>query len=362
MRGMMQRLGMAPGESIEHKWLSRSIESAQRKVEGHNFDIRKQLLDYDDVSNEQRRVIYQQRDEILVGTDLSDITLGMINGILDNLFDMYIPHKSMPEDWDMDGLDALLKNEYLIDYSVKAKLESNPRILESDIKAEILQLASDKYRAKMEGFAAKIEKDILNFADGIISEDKATWNIGVLDDFCMQNGIIVDKSFVTYVNETPDINRGELLAYFVRSVVEPSKNFQITRFERGVLLQHIDYYWREHLTQLEQLRQGIHLRGYAQKDPKQEYKQEAFNLFSDMLDNIKRDAARVLLTVRLQGIDDIPVDDIEAPAAPELIHNNAPTILQQNVVKNVGARPISRNGPCSCGSGKKYKHCHGRLA
>jgi preprotein translocase subunit SecA len=361
MRSMMQRLGMAKGESIEHKWLTRSIESAQRKVEGHNFDIRKQLLDYDDVSNEQRRVIYQQRDEILAGENLSDITLGMINGVLDNLFDTYIPHKSMPEDWDLESIDAILKNEYLLDYSIKDKLESNPRILEADIKAEILQLATDTYKNKMTEFAIKIERDIQNFAYNVIGEDKATWNISALDDFCSQNGIIVDKKFAAYVSEQPEITREELLAYFAKSAIEPSKAFQITRFERGILLQHIDYYWREHLTQLEQLRQGIHLRGYAQKDPKQEYKQEAFNLFSDMLDGIKRDAAKVLLTVRLQGINDIPDDDIEALAGPQMIHQNAPAILQPNVVTE-GERPISRNAPCPCGSGKKYKHCHGKLA
>jgi preprotein translocase subunit SecA len=158
----------------------------------------------------------------------------------------------------------------------------------------------------------------------------------------------------------PEISREQLLEYFTKSVVLPSRVFQITRFERGILLQHIDYYWREHLTQLEQLRQGIHLRGYAQKDPKQEYKQESFNLFSDMLDNIKRDAAKVLLTVKLQGMNDIPSEGIEAPAIPQMIHNNAPTILQPQPVDD-GSRPVSRNAPCPCGSGKKYKHCHGKL-
>jgi preprotein translocase subunit SecA len=361
MRSMMQRLGMAKGESIEHKWLSRSIESAQRKVEGHNFDIRKQLLDYDDVSNEQRRVIYQQRDEILVGENLSDITQGMINGVLDNQFDNYIPPKTLTEDWDIDGFEAILKNEYLIDYSIKAKLEANPKILESDIKEEIIHLAIEKYKGKMADFANKIEADIKNFVNGIIGDDKTTWNVSILDDFCNQNGIPLEISLVDYVAKNPDLSKEQLLAYFSQSVIEPSKLYQVNRFERGVLLQHIDYHWRDHLTQLEQLRQGIHLRGYAQKDPKQEYKQEAFALFSDMLDNIKRDAAKVLLTVRLQGIDDIPNDDIEAVSAPEMIHQNAPTILQPNVIPE-NERPISRNAPCPCGSGKKYKHCHGKLA
>jgi preprotein translocase subunit SecA len=361
MRSMMQRLGMTKGESIEHKWLSRSIESAQRKVEGHNFDIRKQLLDYDDVANQQRRVIYQQRDEILVGKDLSDISYGMINGVLDNLFDTHIPEKSMVENWDIEGFETTLKSEYLLDYDINRKLEENPRILESDIKAEILQLASETYKAKMAGFTKLVEDDMQNFAKSVIGEDKSTWNVAQLDNFCTQNDISVEKSFVDYVNETPNLSREELLAYFDEYVIKPSKAYQITRFERGVLLQHIDYYWREHLTQLEQLRQGIHLRGYAQKDPKQEYKHESFNLFSGMLDNIKRGAAKVLLTVRLQGINDIQNDDIEPSSFPQNIHREAPNLLEPHVVEE-NERPISRNAPCPCGSGKKYKHCHGKLA
>lgn len=359
MRGMMQRLGMAKGESIEHKWLSRSIESAQRKVEGHNFDIRKQLLDYDDVSNEQRRVIYQQRDEILAGTQLSEITFGMINGVIANLFDMHIPHKSMPEDWDVDGLDAMLKNEYRLDYSIKDKLQNNLRITEDEIKSQIIQLANDSYKTKMSEFQLRIQSDMQNFVENNIGEDKASWNVALLDDFCVQNNISIDESFTDYVAAHPDLTRNELISYFNEQVAQKSGANQVTRFERGVLLQHIDYHWREHLTQLEQLRQGIHLRGYAQKDPKQEYKQEAFNLFSDMLNSIKRDAVKVLLTVQLQGMNDIPTDDIEPLDKPELIHHNAPTILQPEVAQ--GEVPISRNSPCSCGSGKKYKHCHGKL-
>lgn len=361
MRSMMQRLGMAKGESIEHKWLSRSIESAQRKVEGHNFDIRKQLLDYDDVSNEQRRVIYQQRDEILVGKDLSDISTGMVNGVLDNLFDTYIPPKSMVENWDIEGLQTILRNEYLLDYDINHKLETNPRILEPEIKAEILELATSKYKAKMTDFTTRVGDDMQNFANSMIGEDKATWNIEQLDEFCTQNGILLTKSFRALALENPNLERHELLAYFGEHVVSPSKANQVVRFERSVLLQHIDYYWREHLTQLEQLRQGIHLRGYAQKDPKQEYKQEAFNLFSGMLDSIKRDAAKVLLTAKLQGIGDIQGEDIDTPFAPEMVHRNAPNLLQPQVVEE-GERPISRNAPCPCGSGKKYKHCHGKLA
>jgi preprotein translocase subunit SecA len=351
---------MAKGESIEHKWLSRSIESAQRKVEGHNFDIRKQLLDYDDVSNEQRRVIYQQRDEILVGKDLTEVSSGMIKGVLDNLFDTYIPPKSMIESWDIEGLEAILKNEYLIDYNINNKLETNSRVSDVEIKAEIIDQAMSGYKTKMSHFTAQIKNEMQNFAGSIIGDDKAAWDISQLDDFCLQNDIFLEKSFETYVNENPDITRQELLSHFDQYAIEPGIAHQITRFERGVLLQHIDYYWREHLTQLEQLRQGIHLRGYAQKDPKQEYKQEAFNLFSGMLDNIKRNAAKVLLTARLQGISDIMHEDIGASSAPQMVHHNAPNILQPQVVED-GERPISRNAPCPCGSGKKYKHCHGKL-
>lgn len=350
MRGMMQRLGMEKGESIEHKWLSRSIESAQRKVEGHNFDIRKQLLDYDDVSNDQRRVIYQQRDEILSSEDLSDITLGMIKGVIGQIFDDYIPPKSMEEMWDITGLEKTLNDEFKVIYDIQETLKNNPKITEEEIKSEIIQKATDAYNHKMKIFSDRVEKDIHGFVSNMVSEDKESWNIEGLDAFCMQNGIELSETFKDYLVKNPDISRDQLIKHFSEVVGSVGKR-QVTRFERGILLQHIDYHWRDHLTGLEQLRQGIHLRGYAQKDPKQEYKTESFNLFSGMLDNIKRDAAKVLLTVQIQGLEDIPTDDMEPVHELPQVKDEMPT----------GVTEVSRNSPCPCGSGKKYKHCHGKL-
>jgi preprotein translocase subunit SecA len=356
MRGMMQRLGMEKGESIEHKWLSRSIESAQRKVEGHNFDIRKQLLDYDDVSNDQRRVIYQQRDEILSGTDLSDITLGMIKGVLNQIIDTYIPPKSMEEMWDIAGLEKLLNDEFKVHVDIAQMIKDNPKIHEDEIKENILNIACDMYQQKMNVFAKRVEADIESFVSGMVTEDKSTWSIESLDMFCAQNSIELPESFESYIASHPDINRKELLEYFNNNIVNIGLR-QVNRFERGILLQHIDYHWRDHLTGLEQLRQGIHLRGYAQKDPKQEYKSESFNLFSGMLDNIKRDAAKMLLTVQIQGLDDIPNDDIEATDDDEI---TIPPVISDAQVSD--RSELSRNSPCYCGSGKKYKHCHGKLS
>ena len=349
MRGMMQRLGMEKGESIEHKWLSRSIESAQRKVEGHNFDIRKQLLDYDDVSNDQRRVIYQQRDEILTGDELSDITFGMIKGVLNQIVDTYIPPKSMEEVWDIPGLEKLLNDEFRVHIDIASMIKSNPKIHEEEIKDTILNQALDMYQQKMSVFAKRVSEDIQRFVLNMVPEDKSAWNIEALDMFCAQNGIDTTESFVSYVANNPEITQKDLLDYFNTNISTVGKN-QVNRLERGILLQHIDYHWREHLTGLEQLRQGIHLRGYAQKDPKQEYKTESFNLFASMLGSIKRDAAKMLLTVQIQGLDDIPNDDIEP--VEEMVTSTSSTQAPNE---------LNRNAPCHCGSGKKYKHCHGKL-
>ena len=351
MRGMMQRLGMEKGESIEHKWLSRSIESAQRKVEGHNFDIRKQLLDYDDVSNDQRRVIYQQRDDILTGNDLSEITYGMINGILSQVVDSYIPPKSMIEIWDVAGLEKILNDEFRVNIDIAKLIELNPKIHEEEIKKLVLKQADDIYRHKMSVFAKRVETDIEKFASNMIPEDKSAWNLEALDMFCAENGVNIAESFVSYVASNPDIDSGKLREYFKTNTSDSSK-CQVNRFERGILLQHIDYHWREHLTGLEQIRQGIHLRGYAQKDPKQEYKTESFNLFSSMFDNIKRDAARMLLTVQIQEPEDAPNEDV-VPI------ENMITSTTNSVPPDEG---LNRNAQCYCGSGKKYKHCHGKLS
>ncbi len=356
MRGMMQRLGMGEGESIEHKWLSRSIESAQRKVEGHNFDIRKQLLDYDNVANDQRHVIYQQRDEILNSSELSEITNGMIKAVVGQVFDENIPPQSTEDMWNLKGLEHIIKNEFLIDYDLSNKLK--PDVDEKFVRDEIIQLAVTNYKNKMLDFAKRVTEDIQKFVDGILGEDKEAWNVSALDDFCSQNGVILNETMVEFVNHSPNITREEVIKHFMQIIGNFGKT-QVLKFERGVLLQHIDHHWRDHLTQLDQLRQGIHLRGYAQKDPKQEYKHESFNLFSLMLENVKRDATKVLLTVRIQGMQDVNTEDVN-DSKQKLVHQSPNSVLANNQ-QNLD-NTISRNSLCPCGSGKKYKHCCGKLA
>ena len=235
----------------------------------------------------------------------------------------------------LDGLELLLKKE---------------NKLQEDIKNESLSLAKNQYHQKMVDFANHIKQDISNFVNSMISEDKSLWNISALDEFCAQNQIDLPITFVDYVANNPNISKTELLDHFTSQILEIFSNSQVTRFERGILLQHIDYYWRDHLTALEQLRQGIHLRGYAQKDPKQEYKHESFNLFSNMLDNIKRDAAKTLLIIEIQGVNNIPQ---QSPQKQNMLLNHVDTDDAKEI--------IGRNSPCACGSGKKYKHCCGKL-
>ena len=360
MRGMMQRLGMQQGEAIEHRLLSRSIESAQRKVEGHNFDIRKQLLDYDDVANAQRKVIYTQRDEVLTSEDLSPMTNNMINGVIGDLYDAYIPPKSMEDAWDVEGLEKALKDEYHLNFAIKAKIEGNPNFDENELRQELVTFALDSYHTKLDNFKARIWLEIGQFAATMLPDAREEWNLAALDGFVLQNGGASEVSFVEKFTENG--TRDDVMAVF-NQVAETVVNAQATRFERGVLLQHLDHYWRDHLTQLEHLRQGIGLRGYAQKDPKQEYKKESFNLFAQMLDGIKQDIVKVLFTVRLQGMDDVPnedtFDDVDESLVSN-IHREPSSALGNNLGEQ--QQPISRNAPCPCGSGKKYKHCHGTLA
>ncbi|RTK95708.1 MAG: preprotein translocase subunit SecA [Neisseriaceae bacterium] len=361
MRGMMQRLGMEKGEAIEHKLLSRSIESAQRKVEGHNFDIRKQLLDYDDVANDQRKVIYEQRNEILNFTDLSPISSNMIQGIIGELFDTYIPPKSMEDAWDIAGLDKVLKDEYFIDFNVSEKIKANPSFDENELRQELVDFALNHYQAKLQGFTERVNLEVNGFIDSVLPENKDNWNLSALDGFISQNGATCEFEFADeFTNESNKEDVLDSLQPIIKQVVES----QVVKFERGVLLQHLDHYWREHLTQLEQLRQGIGLRGYAQKDPKQEYKKESFELFSMMLDGLKRDVVKVLFTVKLQSIDDVPndeemFDDANVQNA-NVNHQQPNSLLQDNT--SASGEKLNRNAPCYCGSGKKYKHCHGKLS
>jgi preprotein translocase subunit SecA len=305
VKAIMERLKMPDGEAIEAGIVSRSIESAQRKVEARNFDIRKQLLEYDDVSNDQRKVIYQQRNDILDATDLSAQIASLREGCFTDLARQYVPPESVEEQWDIPALEKALLDEYGIRIELQKEVQAASSITDEDIVEKVLKAANEAFEAKV-----------------------------------LQIG---------------------------------STNF--TQFERIVLLQSIDTHWREHLSALDYLRQGIHLRGYAQKQPKQEYKREAFELFGQLLDSVKNDVTKVLMTVTVQSGEQLEqaAEDMEDRA--ERISNvtyTAPTEtgeveskldestfrqLAQSAVPRVG-----RNDPCPCGSGKKYKQCHGRLA
>ncbi|AXE30192.1 preprotein translocase subunit SecA [Chromobacterium phragmitis] len=296
---IMDRLKMPEGEAIEHPWVSRSIENAQRKVEGRNFDIRKQLLEYDDVANDQRKVIYQQRNEILVEEDVSDVVVNMREGVISDLVDIHLPPESLEEQWDLAGLEKTLEADFLLQAPVAEWLKAEQNLDIEQIRLRIVDMAAAAYQTKVE-----------LAGDGVMRQ-----------------------------------------------------------FERSLVLQMLDTHWREHLAAMDHLRQGIHLRGYAQKNPKQEYKREAFELFADMLERIKRSVVQVLMTVQIRGQED--VDAVEPHALPDFEMQHAEpgsamgddedNPLSPEALAAQGLR-INRNDACPCGSGKKYKQCHGRLA
>jgi preprotein translocase subunit SecA len=307
VKAIMERLKMPDGEAIEAGIVTRSIESAQRKVEARNFDIRKQLLEYDDVANDQRKVIYQQRNDILDAGDLSAQIASLRQGCFTDLVHQYVPPESVEEQWDIPALERALSTEWGIPLSLQKEVQSASSITDEDLLEKVVKAAN-------EAFDAKVQQ------------------------------------------------------------VGP-QNF--TQFERIVLLQSIDTHWREHLSALDYLRQGIHLRGYAQKQPKQEYKREAFELFGQLLDSVKNEVTKVLMTVSVQSGEQLEqaAEDLEDRA--ERIANvtytaptetgEAETRLDESTARQpalaTAAMPrVGRNDPCPCGSGKKYKHCHGKLA
>jgi len=309
VKAIMDRLKMPDGEAIEAGIVTRSIESAQRKVEARNFDVRKQLLEYDDVSNDQRKVIYQQRNEILDATDLSAQIAGLREGCMTDLVRQYVPADSVEEQWDTIGLEKVLSEEWQLELPLTKEVQAATAITDEDVVEKVIKAADTTFDAKVE--------------------------------------------------------------------LVGGANF--TQFERMVLLQSIDTHWREHLSALDYLRQGIHLRGYAQKQPKQEYKREAFELFGQLLDAVKNDVTKVLMTVKVQSSEQLgqAAEDMESRA--ESISNvtyTAPTesgevesrvdeasLGQRAQLAAAGAMPrVGRNDPCPCGSGKKYKACHGKLA
>lgn len=306
VRAIMDRLKMPEGEAIEAGIVTRSIESAQRKVEARNFDIRKQLLEYDDVSNDQRKVIYQQRNDILDASSLRGQIDALREGCFTDLVHQYVPEGSVEEQWDLPTLERVLREEWAVEAPVTAWVS----------QAEAI--------------------DVEEIVERVLAEAKTVFD-----------------GKVALVGE---------------------ENF--TQFERVVLLQTIDSQWREHLSALDYLRQGIHLRGYAQKQPKQEYKREAFMLFGQLLDSVKNDVTRVLMNVRVQSPEQMAAAAEQLEERAEQIANvtyTAPTetgeteTISDAAIAAAASRPVGevprvgRNDPCPCGSGKKYKHCHGKL-
>ncbi len=311
VRAIMDRLKMPEGEAIEAGIVNRSIESAQRKVEARNFDVRKQLLEYDDVSNDQRKVIYQQRNEILEAANLDEQIGNLRRSAMADVVGTHVPPQSLEEQWDLDALERVLRDEWQLDLALKAEVEKSESITDEDIVEKVATAADAHFKAKVEIVGAE----------------------------------------------------------------------QFTPFMRMVLLQAIDSHWREHLAALDYLRQGIHLRGYAQKNPKQEYKREAFELFSQLLDVVKLEVTRVLMTVRIQSQEQVTAAAQALEEQGGLLSNVTYTHPNEDgsvssepgpkAGAGAGAAPaglppelpkVGRNDPCPCGSGKKYKACHGRLA
>jgi preprotein translocase subunit SecA len=299
VRAIMDRLKMPEGEAIEAGMVTRSIESAQRKVEARNFDTRKQLLEYDDVSNDQRKVIYQQRNDIIDAKEMDAQIMALREGSFTDLVRQYVPQESVEEQWDLVGLERVLNDEWQMQLSLREKVEAATAITDEEILEMVLTAANTAFKVKLDA-------------------------VGV-------------ENFVP--------------------------------FERVVLLQSIDTHWREHLSSLDYLRQGIHLRGYAQKQPKQEYKREAFELFGQLLDSVKNEVTRVLMNVKIESSEQISEAAQVLEERAENISNVTYTApdeqgLQQSQPESESKlfAPVGRNEACPCGSGKKYKFCHGKLA
>jgi preprotein translocase subunit SecA len=313
IRAIMERLKMPEGEPIEHTLVTRSIESAQRKVEAHNFDIRKQLLEYDNVANDQRKNVYELRNRILENVGVAEMLKDLRDGVVTDIFRAHLPAESVEEQWDIPGLEADLHITVGLHIPAKKWLEEEPNLGDEALLERIIEASDAAYAARM-------------------------------------------------------------------SQVPPEA---VAHTERYVLLQVLDQHWREHLGALDHLRQGIHLRGYAQKNPKQEYKREAFELFGAMLETVKLEATRILTHLDLKTPEQVrEIERLEAEArAPENVQYQHPALEEALVGAGAEAEPggevatlrkpapfvrqmgkVGRNDPCPCGSGKKFKHCHGRLS
>ncbi|MDO4230899.1 MAG: preprotein translocase subunit SecA [Lautropia sp.] len=316
LKSIMDRLKLPEGEAIESGLVSRAIESAQRKVEARNFDIRKQLLDYDDVANDQRKVIYAHRNELLDAQDVTEVITGLRQGALEEVFRRHVPEGTVEEQWDIAGLEQVLASDWQLHLPVSAWLKENEDLADEAILARITEAADAQYKEKVDQVGAEA----------------------------------------------------------------------FGNFERSIMLQSIDQHWREHLAALDYLRQGIHLRGYAQKNPKQEYKREAFELFENLLQVIRNEVSRVLMNVQIRSPEEAEqvADSVESRAertaeGARLTHADSSDMglagdgaeggqmpevqrADQATMQRFAGQHVGRNDPCPCGSGKKYKHCHGKLA
>jgi len=298
--GLMQRLGMEDGEAIEHPWVSKAIENAQRKVEGHNFDMRKQLLEYDDVANDQRKVIYTQRNELMAMGDISESINTIREDVVNNIINAYIPPQSIEEQWDLEGLEDAIEGDFGAKADVRTWLKEDSALHEESLRTKILDSVIAAYQEKESEAGSETMRHI----------------------------------------------------------------------EKAVMLQVLDTQWKEHLAMMDQLRQGIHLRGYAQKNPKQEYKRESFEMFTDMLERIKHEVVTILSRVQVRSDEEIAAmeeqrrqqtGDIEYQHADASAMGNDEVSDEEHAPFVRDERKVGRNEPCPCGSGKKYKQCHGKL-
>lgn len=300
---IMQRLGMQEGEAIEHPWVSRAIENAQRKVEGHNFDIRKNLLEYDDVANDQRKVIYEQRSELMSQDDVSEMIAVIRRDVINDVINEYIPPQSIEEQWDVSGLEARLEDDFAAKFDIKGWLEHDTKLHEELLREKIVDEMVKQYSEKEQHAGAHV----------------------------------------------------------------------LRHFEKAIMLQVLDTLWKEHLAAMDYLRQGIHLRGYAQKNPKQEYKREAFELFTQLLERVKYDVIKIVSRVEVKAEEDVQAVEQQRREVSDVKYEhsefstfskeedeNASADTEQPYVRD--GRKIGRNEPCPCGSGKKYKQCHGKVA
>jgi len=304
--GLMQKMGMQKGEAIEHPWVNKAIENAQRKVEGHNFDIRKNLLEYDDVANDQRKVVYSQRAELMATDDISETIENIRHDVVNEMISNYIPPQSLEEMWDIPGLELALEGEYGQKMPVQQWLDEDDNLHEESLRERIL---------------SELEKD-----------------------------------------------------YYEKEALAGKETLR--HFEKAIMLKVLDEQWKDHLATMDHLRQGIHLRGYAQKNPKQEYKREAFDLFSAMLERVKHEVVEVISKVQVRAEEDVEAVEAQRRSTAPMTYRHdeaqsataggpaegetAESEHQQPFVRD--GRKVGRNEPCPCGSGKKFKQCHGKLA